>query len=116
MLYRLFVVLLFIELTYAMTCEKASTRLSIQAVKESYCSGICSVSSTMGTFADFAGIRDFARQLAFLLRIDDQKLASPAFSASVNCLISVGVGSLSFAVARAYPLGVASVKPMSSAR
>ena len=37
-----------------MAFEKASTRPSIQAVKESYCSGICSVRLTIGTFADFA--------------------------------------------------------------
>ena len=116
MLYRLFVVLLFIELTYAMTCEKASTKPSIQAVRESYRSGICSVSSTMGTLADFAAsvILLVSSLSSCVLTINS--LISPDFNASVNCLISVGVGSLSFAVARAYPLGVASAKPMSSAR
>ena len=99
-----------------MAFEKASTRLSIQAVKESYCSGICSVRLTMGTFADFAAfvILPVSSLSSCVLTINS--LISPDFNASANCLISVGVGSLSFAVARAYPLGVASVKPMSSAR
>ena len=94
MLYRLFVVLLFIELTYAMTCEKASTRLYIQAVKDSYSSGICSVRLTMGTFADFAAfvILPVSSLSSCVLTINS--LISPDFNASANCLISVGVGSL----------------------
>ena len=39
-----------------MAWENASTSAAIQSVRESYCSGICSVSSTIGILDDLAAV------------------------------------------------------------
>ena len=39
-----------------MAWENASTSAAIQSVRESYCSGICSVSYTIGILDDFAAM------------------------------------------------------------
>ena len=82
-----------------MAALNSSIRPSIHAVSESYLSGICSVSSTIGTFADFAASVILPVRSVSYCVLTTSSLISPDSNASVNCLMSVGVGSLSLAVA-----------------